>query len=72
MRVFFSVGEASGDQHAAHMIAEIRRRRTDFECIGFGGPEMRAVGCRVDFQLTDLAVIGVLKVLPMLSKFVAE
>lgn len=71
MRIFFSVGEPSGDQHAAHMIAELKRRRDDFECIGFGGPEMRAAGCRVDFQLTDLAVMGVLKVIPMLSKFIA-
>ena len=71
MKIFFSAGDPSGDQHAAHMISELQRRRTDIECIGFGGTHMQAVGCRVDFQLTDLAVMGVLKVLPMLLRFVA-
>lgn len=69
MKIFFSVGEPSGDQHAAHLISELQSRDASIECIGFGGPLMRDAGCRVDFQLTDLAVMGILKVLPLIQKF---
>ncbi|MDB5386634.1 MAG: lipid-A-disaccharide synthase [Planctomycetaceae bacterium] len=69
MKIFFSVGEPSGDQHAAHLVAELQSARRDIECIGFGGPSMRDAGCRIDFELTELAVMGVLKVLPLIQKF---
>jgi lipid-A-disaccharide synthase len=69
VKIFFSVGEPSGDQHAAHLISELTSRRNDVECIGFGGPLMRKSGCRIDFELTELAVMGVLKVLPLIQKF---
>lgn len=69
MKLFFSVGEPSGDQHAAHLIQELQQRRPGIECVGYGGPVMQAAGCRIDFQLTDMAVMGVLKVMPLLRKF---
>ncbi len=69
MKIFFSVGEPSGDQHAAHLIRELQAREATIECVGFGGPLMREAGCRIDFQLTDLAVMGFLRVLPMIQKF---
>lgn len=70
MHIFFSVGEPSGDQHAAHLIQELRRRRPDLEFSAFGGPLMEEAGCHVHFRLTDLAVMGVFAVLPLLWKFV--
>lgn len=69
MRIFFSVGEPSGDQHAAHLIAELQRRAPGIETLGFGGPLMEKAGCRLIFRMTDLAVMGILGVLPMLLKF---
>ena len=69
MKIYFSVGEPSGDQHAAHLIRELQSQRPGVECVGFGGPLMRDAGCRIDFQLTDLAVMGILKVLPLIQKF---
>lgn len=69
LKIFFSVGEPSGDQHAAHLVHELSSRRQDVECVGYGGPAMRAAGCRIDFELTDLAVMGVVKVLPLIQKF---
>ena len=69
MRLFFSVGEPSGDQHAAHLIAELRRRVPNFEAVGFGGPLMEAAGCRLVYRMTDLAIMGILRVLPMLLTF---
>jgi len=69
VKIFFSVGEPSGDQHAAHLVSELMSQRADVECVGFGGPLMRDAGCRIDFELTDLAVMGILKVLPLIQKF---
>ena len=46
MEIFFSVGEPSGDQHAAHLMEEIERRRPDVTFSGFGGPLMETHGYR--------------------------
>ena len=69
MRIFFSVGEPSGDQHAAHLIQELRARNPQFEAVGYGGPAMEAAGCQLRFQLTKLAVMGFLRVVPLLRQF---
>jgi lipid-A-disaccharide synthase len=69
MRIFFSVGEPSGDQHTARLIHELKAKCPTLETEGFGGPEMRAAGCSVLFELTELAVMGFMRVVPMLAKF---
>lgn len=69
MHIFFSAGEPSGDQHAAHLIHELRRRRPDLRVSGFGGPLMREAGCHLLYPLTTLAVIGIFRVLPLLWTF---
>jgi len=69
MHIFFSVGEPSGDQHAAHLIGALRRRRPDLEFSGYGGPQMRQAGCRLDCELTQLAVMGIFQVIPLLWTF---
>ncbi|MFN0196465.1 MAG: lipid-A-disaccharide synthase [Planctomycetaceae bacterium] len=68
-RVFFSVGEPSGDQHAAVLIREMRRRVPGLVCEGFTGPLMEEQGCRSIFRLTNLAVMGFLKVIPLILQF---
>lgn len=69
MEIFFSVGEPSGDQHAAHLMEEMKRRRPDITFSGFGGPEMETRGCRLLFRLTDLAVMFIWSVVPQLATF---
>lgn len=69
MRIFFSVGEPSGDQHAAHLIQELRRRNPHVEAVGFGGPLMESAGCRLIYRMTDLAIMGIFSVFPMLLTF---
>ena len=71
MHIFFSVGEPSGDLHAAKLVAELKRRMPELECSGFGGPLMKDAGCRVLFRLTDLAVMGILPVIPLIFKFIS-
>lgn len=67
--IFFSVGEPSGDQHAARMIGQLRRLSPNIRTRGFGGPKMRSAGCHVDRDLTQHAVVGLLEVLPKLRQF---
>ena len=69
MKIFFSAGEPSGDQHASHLIQELSARRPDFVAEGFGGPHMQEAGCQLHFELTELAVMGFLRVIPMIAKF---
>lgn len=69
MHVFISVGEPSGDLHASKLIAELRRHRPELHVSGFGGPLMERQGFENLFRLTDLAVMGILLVLPLLGKF---
>lgn len=61
MKIFISAGEPSGDLHGANLVRELRRRDRDVECLGFGGPKLEAAGSRVLFDLTQLAVVGVLR-----------
>lgn len=68
-RIFFSVGEPSGDLHTARLIHELSRRDAGLRFRGFGGPLMRDAGCRLDFELTQMAVMGIVEVVPMLRKF---
>src|SRR6478752_5543659 len=68
MRVFFSVGEPSGDLHGANLIGELRKRAT-VEAAGLGGPKMRSAGCELLRDMSDLAVMGLFPVLGKLPVF---
>jgi len=67
--LFLSVGEPSGDQHAGRLIREISRRQANVRFRGFGGEAMRDCGCVIDHDLTKMAVVGLLEVLPKLREF---
>lgn len=69
MHVFFSVGEPSGDHHAAHLMAELERRSPGHRFSGFGGPLMEQAGLESLYRLTDLAVMGIGGVLPLIQTF---
>lgn len=71
MHVFFSVGEPSGDLHASKLIEELRRFRPGMTCSGFGGPLMQRAGCELQYRLTDLAVMGLIAILPHLWRFIS-
>jgi lipid-A-disaccharide synthase len=69
MRIFFSAGEPSGDQHGARLIKQLQAASPEIKVEGFGGPEMRDSGCQLLFELTELAVMGFLRVVPLIRKF---
>ncbi|NLS95183.1 MAG: lipid-A-disaccharide synthase [Planctomycetaceae bacterium] len=68
-RIFFSVGEPSGDIHGANLIRQFKARDPDIECVGYGGPKMAEAGCRLHTDLTALAVMWLFRVLVNLHKF---
>ena len=68
MRLFVSAGEASGDLHGASLLQALRRRRPDLDVHGFGGDRMEQAGCRIHYPLTDLAGVGILRVLSSLPR----
>ncbi len=68
-RIFFSVGEPSGDLHAAGLIRELKKLDPFLDATGFGGPKMSAVGFDALYDLTQLAVVGFVEVLPKLREF---
>jgi len=57
MRLFFSVGEPSGDIHAAALIQKLRQHAPNTEFVGFGGPEMQKAGCVLLADLTKHAIM---------------
>lgn len=69
MKIFFSVGEPSGDLHGANLIRALKARRDDVECVGFGGPRMATAGCELHQDLTQLAIMWIGRALLHYPKF---
>lgn len=69
VNLFFSVGEPSGDLHAANLLHSLRNLGLACTTRGFGGPRMADAGCLLDYELTDLAVVGFVEVVPKLREF---
>ena len=57
VRIFFSVGEPSGDLHGSNLIRRLKEHDDSIECVGFGGPKMAAAGCDIHYDLTQMAVM---------------
>ncbi len=63
MRIFFSVGEPSGDLHGANLIRALQAKHPDVQCVGYGGPRMAEAGFELQFDLTRLAVMLLARVI---------
>jgi lipid-A-disaccharide synthase len=61
-QILIVAGEASGDQHAAHLVAAIREREPRAQFFGVGGEAMAAQGVRLLHHASELAVVGLLEV----------
>jgi lipid-A-disaccharide synthase len=64
-------GEASGDKHGAHLVAELRALRPDWEFFGAGGDEMRAAGVETIVDAREMAIMGAFEVAAALPRFLA-
>ncbi|NIP87127.1 MAG: lipid-A-disaccharide synthase [Planctomycetales bacterium] len=69
MKIFFSVGEPSGDLHGANLIRQLHQQQPGVQAVGYGGPRMAAAGCQLHADLTQLAVMWLLRVLVNLHRF---
>ncbi len=69
MKIFFSVGEPSGDLHGANLVRSLQKQRPGLRCVGYGGPRMEAEGCQLYEDLTRYALMGFLPVIGKLPMF---
>lgn len=61
-------GEASGDQHAAALVEQLKQRRPDLAFYGMGGPRLRAAGVELLYDAREVSVMGITEVLPRLPR----
>ena len=61
-KIMFVAGEASGDKHAAKLIAQLRQSQR-IECYGMGMQKMKQAGMRLLVDAQALAVIGIVEIL---------
>ena len=64
--IYLLAGEASGDVLGARLMAAIRRARGDVTFAGVGGVRMAEQGLESLHPMSDLAVMGIVEVLPRL------
>ncbi|MBV8912056.1 MAG: lipid-A-disaccharide synthase, partial [Acetobacteraceae bacterium] len=62
--IYLLAGEASGDVLGARLMSALARLRPDAEFAGVGGPRMEAGGLSSLHPISDLAVMGLVEVLP--------
>ena len=68
LSVYVVAGEASGDVLGARLLAALRARRPDLRIAGIGGRRMEAEGLESGFPMQELAVMGLVEVLPNLGR----
>ena len=68
MRILISVGEASGDMHAAAVIKSLTADPNHPETFGITGPAMKKAGCQTLVDMEQLNVMGVSDVLKSLPR----
>jgi lipid-A-disaccharide synthase len=66
-RVFLTVAEVSGDQHAAKLARELKSLMPDVILEGHGGPAMRAAGVQIHHDTVTRAAMGFKAVLRALE-----
>ncbi|HLJ87411.1 MAG TPA: lipid-A-disaccharide synthase, partial [Candidatus Angelobacter sp.] len=57
-----SAGEASGDNYGAQLVESFRQLAPDINFWGLGGEKMRAAGCRLLVNASEVAVVGLAEV----------
>ncbi|HEX3357895.1 MAG TPA: lipid-A-disaccharide synthase [Tepidisphaeraceae bacterium] len=56
-RIFITVAEVSGDQHAAELITALKQLDPEIMVEGFGGPEMARAGGNILYETTSKAAM---------------
>jgi lipid-A-disaccharide synthase len=61
-------GEASGDAHAAELVAALQARRPDLRFFGMGGARLAARGVELLYSAQEVSVMGITEVLPKIPR----
>ncbi|QSQ14661.1 lipid-A-disaccharide synthase [Myxococcus landrumensis] len=67
-RILVVAGEASGDSHAADLVAALQARRPDLTFFGMGGSRLGATGVELLFDAREVSVMGITEVLPRIPR----
>ncbi|MCS7162859.1 MAG: lipid-A-disaccharide synthase [Bacteroidia bacterium] len=70
LRLYWVVGELSGEQHAVRVIQALHRYRPDWAMRGLGGNLMQQVGVSLLAHWQDYAVVGFVEVVRKLPHFI--
>ncbi len=62
MEIFWVVGEASGDRHAAKLMHAIGKVRPDWKHAGMAGDLMKGAGCEAVADISEASVMGLVEV----------
>ena len=68
MKYFLIAGEASGDMHAANLMAALREKDPQACFVGLGGDKMRAQGCELYVDYREMAYMGFVAVFKNIGK----
>jgi lipid-A-disaccharide synthase len=68
MDVMVVAGEASGDNHAAALLAALKARVPSLRAFGMGGPALAAQGMELVHGAHEISVMGVTEVLPRVPR----
>jgi len=68
--VWISAGEASGDIHAATLLAALREVEPGLTALGMGGPALSKAGCDVRFPMRLISLVGLTEVLSGLPRII--
>lgn len=60
--VLIIAGEHSGDEHAARLVADVRRARPEVRVAALGGPALAAAGAQLLHDTTASSVVGLVEV----------
>ena len=63
MKYFIIAGEASGDMHAANMVAALKQTDSKAELEGWGGDKMQQQGVTLHKHIDELAFMGFVEVI---------
>jgi len=62
-KVMMVAGEASGDLHCAHLAEKLKELCPSLTLFGMGGKLMVQAGVQIDYDISDLSVMGITEVL---------
>lgn len=67
-QILISVGEASGDMHAANLVQAVKKIAPNMQFYGMGANLMRSAGVDIIIDANDLSIVGGLEVITKFSK----